>query len=77
MTKPRLHATKLGHLAEYIREGGEPDLSIALREAKRLVREGIATLGKPKQKNDPDWLQDTPSARKTTAFRLEVWKRKS
>jgi len=76
MIKPQFHATKLGHLTEYIREGGEPDLSIALREAKRWVREGTATLGKPKQKNDPDWIQDTPSARKTTAFKLEVWKRK-
>jgi len=71
------HATKLMHLAEFIRESGEPDLGIALRESKRWVAQGIASLGKPKQKNDPDWIQVTPSAKKTTAFRLEVWKRKS
>jgi len=71
------HATKLMHLTEFIRESGEPDLGIALRESKRWVAQGIASLGKPKQKNDPDWIQVTPSAKKTTAFRLEVWKRKS
>tara|TARA_R100001463_G_scaffold45515_1_gene93809 strand:+ start:2673 stop:2906 length:234 start_codon:yes stop_codon:yes gene_type:complete len=76
MTKPQYHTTKLNHLTEFIRESGEPDLSIALREAKRWVREGIATLGKPKQKNDPNWIQVTPSAKKTFAFKLEVWKRK-
>ena len=76
MKEPQYHATKLGHLTEFIREGGEPDLSIALRESKRWVTEGIASLGKPKQKNDPDWIQVTPSAKKTTAFRLEVWRRK-
>jgi len=77
--KPQYYTTEIHWLASYIREGGGPykdDITGSIREAYKWVREGKAKLGPPLDDNDPGWIKDTPSAKKTAAFKLEVWKRK-